>query len=337
VACSSSTPICSAGTCAAGTWSYSAQFGTFGSGDENFFGPNRIYVSADGQTAWIADTGNNRIVVWTRPDATSKTWSYHAQFGTQGSGDSYLSAPTGVVDSPDTLSVWIADTENNRIAIWTRPDATSKTWTYSTQFGTQGFGDSDVSYPNGVFISADTLTAWVADTVNNRIVIWTRPDAASKTWSYSTQFGSYGTGDTNFDTPRAVVVSPDTLTAWVTDQGNFRVVIWTRPTAASTTWTYSTQFGSQGSGDDNFGTLAGIFVAADTLTAWIADLNQNRIVIWTRPDATSKTWSYSAQFGTAGSGDDNLGGPAGVFASPDSLTAWVVDGGNDRVVIWTQS
>ena len=62
---------------------------------------------------------------------------------------------------------------NNRIAVWTRPSTTSTTWSYSAQFGTQGSGDSNFSVPTGVFVSADTLTAWVADSGNNRIAIWT--------------------------------------------------------------------------------------------------------------------------------------------------------------------
>jgi DNA-binding beta-propeller fold protein YncE len=60
-------------------------------------------------------------------------------------------------------------------------------------------------------------------------------------------------------------------------------------------------------------------------------------VIWTRPDATSTSWSFSAKFGTQGSGDSNLSGPYSVAVSADSLTAWVADFSNNRISIWTQT
>ncbi len=338
--CSGSTPFCDSGsnTCRAGIWSYSAKFGTAGSGNSNLNGPRGIAVSPDTLTAWVVDMANSRIVVWTRPDATSTTWSYSAQFGTSGSGNSNFNTPLGIVVSPDTLTAWVADYSNNRISIWTRPDATSTTWSYSAKFGTQGSGDSNLKTPASVFVSADTLTAWVADNGNNRIVIWTRPDTSSTTWSYSTQFGTQGTGDSNFDLPVGIAVSLDTLTAWVTDLGNSRTVVWTRPDTSSTTWSYNAKFGTAGSGNSNLALPRPGCASPDTLTTWVADFGNARIVAWTRPDATSTTWSYSAKFGSGpGSGDSNFDRPQGVVVSADSLTAWVADYGNNRISIWTQS
>jgi DNA-binding beta-propeller fold protein YncE len=231
----------------------------------------------------VADTSNNRITVWTRPDTSSTTWSFSAKFGTSGSGDSNFSNPQGVFVSADTLTAWVGDTSNNRISIWTRPDTSSTTWSFSAKFGTSGSGDSNFRNPKGVFVSADLLTAWVADTGNDRIPVWTRPDTFSTTWSFSTTFGSGGTGDSNFRNPRGVVVSADSLTAWVADTVNNRISIWTRPDTSSTTWSFSTTFGSgPDSGDDNFRYLSGVFVSADTLTAWVADYENDRISIWTQ-------------------------------------------------------
>ncbi|MFM9106989.1 MAG: NHL repeat-containing protein, partial [Chloroflexota bacterium] len=174
------------------------------------------------------------------------------------------------------------DRLNNRFVIWTRPKATSRQWSYSAQFGTSGSGDTNFFYPDGIFVSADGLTAWVADAENSRIVIWTRPKATSRQWSYSTQFGTYGSGDTNFDSPSGIVVSPDTLTAWVGDNGNNRIAIWTRRTATSTVWRYSAQFGTAGSGAGNLASPSGIAVAADARTVWTADTGDNRISVWTQ-------------------------------------------------------
>jgi DNA-binding beta-propeller fold protein YncE len=336
-ACSGATPVCDSGSCRALAWSSSAKFGTSGTGDSNFNGPAGVFVSSDSLTAWVADMNNNRISIWTRPNTSSTTWSFSTQFGTSGTGDSNFNGPAGVFVSSDSLTAWAADAGNNRIAIWTRPDTSSTTWSSSAQFGTSGSGNDNFTIPRGVFVSADALTAWIADTGNSRIAIWTRPNTASTTWSSSAQFGSQGTGNDNFSSPFGVSVSADSLTAWIADMNNNRISIWTRPNTSSTTWSYSTQFGTSGSGNDNFTNPAGVFVSSDTLTAWVADAGNNRIAIWTRPDTASTTWSYTAQFGTQGAGNDNFNGPIGVFVAADSLTAWVADADNNRIAIWTAS
>ncbi len=337
VVCPSSAPICTNGGCAAGAWTNQTTFGVGNdTGGGTFRSPTNVTLSSDGLTAWVADSGESRISVWTRPDAASTAWSFSTQFGTYGSGDSNLWSPSAVAVSPDAKSVWVADTSNSRVVIWARPDATSTAWSYSAQFGTQGFGDSDFFLPKGVHVSANTLTAWVADTFNNRISIWTRPDISSTAWTYSAQFGSWGSGDSEFNWPYGITLSGDELTAWVADAFNDRIAIWTRPAAASTAWSYSAQFGSQGSGDSNFDWPSGIAVSANMLTAWVADSSNNRIAIWTRPNTSSTAWSYSAQYGTFGSGDSQLGFPAGVAVSADGLTTWVADSFNSRIVIWTR-
>ncbi len=334
--CSGSTPICDGGTCRA-AWSYSTQFGTQGSGDSNLRDPLGLAISADTLTTWVADYNNNRIVIWTRPDASSTTWSYNAQFGTAGIGDSGLNLPSGIAVSPDTLTAWVADYNNKRIVIWTRQDASSTTWSYSTRFGSQGSGDAFFTGPTGIAVSADTLTVWVADPSNYRIAVWTRPDTSSTSWSHSTNFGTQGSGDTNFSLPRAIAVSEDTLTVWVADYNNNRIVIWTRPDSSSTAWSYSTQFGTFGTGATNFKEPKGIAVSPDTLTAWVGDSGNHRIMVWKRPDASSTTWTSYTEFGKQGSDDTSFSFPFGVAVSPDTLTTWVVDNGNNRISIWTQS
>jgi DNA-binding beta-propeller fold protein YncE len=337
--CSGATPVCDSGSCHALPWGNSALFGSFGQGNSNIATPYGVVVSADMLTAWVTDFGNNRIAIWTRLNTSSTSWSPSTQFGSgPANGDSNFNTPAGVFVSADTRTVWVADSQNHRIAVWIRPSTSSTVWSYSAQFGSYGSGNDNFSYPYGIFVSADTLTAWVADWWNNRIVVWTRPTMSSTTWSYSTQFGSSGSGNDNFSGPRGIAVSADTLSAWVADSGNSRIAVWTRTDATSTTWSPSTQFGSEGSGNDKFQGPFGVFVSADTLTTWVADTGNNRISVWTRSDATSTTWSPSTRFGTGpGSGDSNFYSPNGVFVSADTRTAWVADGQNSRISIWTDS
>jgi DNA-binding beta-propeller fold protein YncE len=337
ITCSSLTAVCASAVCTPGTWEYQTQIGTEGAGDTNLELPYGVAVSPDTLTLWIADTANHRIVIWTRPDAASTVWTYHAQFGSAGAGDTNLSGPHGIAVSPDGLTIWVTDHVNNRIVIWSRPDAASTAWNYLAQFGSTGTGDENLDSPSTIALSPDLLTAWVADKNNNRIVIWSRPDANSTTWTYHAQFGTLGSGDTNLNRPRSVFVSPDTLTAWVADSFNNRIVTWTRSNAASTAWNYLAQFGTVGAGDSNFTKPHDVVLSPDLLTAWVVDYGNDRIAIWTRPNAASTAWAYHAQFGSDGAGDTNFSNPTSIAISPDTVTAWIADSGNDRVVIWKQA
>jgi DNA-binding beta-propeller fold protein YncE len=335
VTCSSLAPFCTAGICQPGTgWVYSTKFGSDGSGDDQFSYPYGVTVSLDGLTAWVADWYNYRVTVWTRPDITSTTWSYNAQFGTQGSAADQFQAVWNVVVTADTLTVFAVDYDNNRVSVWTRPNATSTAWTHSVNIGSSGSGDDQFDTPYGLTISPDGLTLFVADSGNDRISVWTRPDTASTSWTHQTNFGTSGSGDDQLDQPEGLSLSPDLLTLWIADANNARISIWTRPNATSTAWTHLANFGSLGSGDDNFDYPEDVSLSADTLTALIADNGNSRVCVWTRPDVTSTVWSYSAQFGSYGSGETEIDGAHNVDLSADGLTAYLADSGNSRIVIW---
>jgi len=318
-------------------WAYSTKFGSTGSGDTNFSSPTCVAVSSDDLTAWIADSTNSRVVVWTRPDTSSTTWSYSTKFGTSGTGDTNLNGPNGLAVASDGLSVWVADTLNNRIVIWTRPSLSSTTWSFSAKFGTGGSGDANFNNPRNVAISSDQLTAWIMDTTNSRVSIWTRPNASSTTWSFSTKFGTNGTGNSNLSIPVNVAISPDELSAWISDSGNQRITIWNRPDTSSTTWSYSAKFGSFGSAPTTFNQPYWVAISPDTLVAWVVDKNNARISIWTRPNSASTTWTATSQFGSGGTANNQFTYPRGLAVTPDGRTVWVADTNNNRVTIWTGS
>jgi DNA-binding beta-propeller fold protein YncE len=180
--------------------------------------------------------------------------------------------------------------------------------------------------PSGLVISADGLTAWIVDNQNNRISIWTRPSQGSTQWANQTTFG----GPNFFSLPFGVAVSKDGLTAYVADTGNYRISVWTRPTAGSTAWTNQTTFGTQ----FNLYFPYGVAVSTDGLTVWVA--GNDRISVWTRPTAGSTAWTNQTTFGTMGAGASNFNNPRGVAVSTDGLTAWVADGRNNRISVWTR-
>lgn len=329
---------CSQGVCAvppSNGWSNQTTFGSTGAGPDNFFDPYGVTVSPSQTTAWVADFLNNRVSVWTRPDSKSTAWSNQTTFGVKGSGLGELHGPARVAVSSDTLTCWVTDYANDRVSVWTRPDAGSATWTNQTTFGVRGSGPNDFRRPVGVAVSGDQLMVWIADSENNRVSIWTRPDAASTAWVNQTTFGAIGSNATEFVTPVGLTVSADGLSVWVADYGNNRISVWARPDSTSTSWANATTFGS-GPGDDPgsfFGPLD-VAVVPDTLTLWIADEGNQRISVWTRPDAASNAWANLTIIGSLGSAANQFAEPSGIAVSANGRTLWVADYGNNRISVW---
>ena len=75
-------------------------------------------VSSNGLTALVADTGNQRISVWTRPSSRSTIWTNKTTYGTQGQDLENFSSPTSVATSPGGSTAWVVDARNSRVSIW---------------------------------------------------------------------------------------------------------------------------------------------------------------------------------------------------------------------------
>ena len=115
---------CCAGVCVVG-WTNQTTFGSRGSGASDFSNPLDVAVASDEQTAWVADTSNSRISVWTK---SGSSWSNETTFGSDGGGPSNLRQPSSVDVSPDGQTVWVADKGNNRISIWTKSGSAWSSW-----------------------------------------------------------------------------------------------------------------------------------------------------------------------------------------------------------------
>jgi sugar lactone lactonase YvrE len=241
---------------------YLAKVGSYGTGNGQFNGPEGIVTDAKGNL-WVSDTYNGRLQVFNEKGEFVKTVS------SKGSATGQLGEPTGIDVGPGG-KIWVADWQNNRVAVFNesgefvrqfgtagtgngqfnRPDAIDvdsrgTVWVgdqnngrvqafnqqgdYLTQFGSAGTGTGQFSfgYPMGI-VSDSRGNIWVSDTGNNRLQKWTVPNYRP---SYANSFGSYGSGNGQFNHPAdlaltAVHCTPGTCPAQVTDSFTFDESEW---------------------------------------------------------------------------------------------------------------
>lgn len=317
--------VCCSGTCLTSTqYGLKTTFGEFGDDPDQFNLAGAIAVAPDGLTAWAGDLNNGRVSVWTRSAPTSIDWEYRATIGSRGSEENQFGDPRSLAISPDTLTLWVADWRNDRVAVWKRNDATSLAWELHSLIG-----PDEINNPIAVAVTPDGLTALAAETQAGRITVWKRDSAASTEWSFHSSFGSPGRGANQFDFPSGLAVSPDGLIVWVGDANNRRVSIWRRNDGNDTEWEPWTTFGDGGSGPDDINLPNGVTISPDTLKIWVCDTANDRISIWTRTGANTTDWTFQTTFGQG-----SMPWPTQLAVSPDGQTVWAADLRNHFISVW---
>lgn len=197
---------------------------------------------------WVTDTGNKRVLGWRgRLEPGREADAVLGQDDPAGRSDNRGGPPDGssmrwphaVGGTDGTLLV--ADAGNHRVLAWTapptadrpadvvlgQPDATSTgEWPYGPQ------GPARLRFPYGIAVDAGRLV--VADTANNRVLVWPELPAVTGTPAAEVlgQDGFDGGGENRWESvrdetlcwPYGVALSGSTLA--VADSGNNRVVLW---------------------------------------------------------------------------------------------------------------
>jgi len=196
-------------------YSFDAMWGSKGSEPNQLNYPEDIAVGPDGRL-FIADTGNNRVAVWTADGEPVTT------FGTFGSQSSWrnppqFNHPTGIFVYPNK-QIYVADSLNSRIVVLDVNGMVVTTW------GSPGTGVGQFNLPHAM--AEDHYgNIWVMDTGNSRVQIFSNLGVFNSTW------GSFGT-DATANTLTAVMNQPRGLAlnhidqAIVADTGNFRMEVY---------------------------------------------------------------------------------------------------------------
>ena len=269
-------------------------------------------VAVVGTQLYVADTGNNRVLVWNvlptspvaadfalgQPNLTSNA--------TNNGGVSAASMDSPIGISGGNGQLFVADWRNSRVLVWStaptstqsasfvlgQPNATSNT------FDNGGISASSMGSPTNAAVANGKLV--VSDTSNYRLLVWNQVPSSAVGADYAIGVPA---GATN-------------LTSAVYDDG-----------VATTGGTFNLAAGIYGDGTHLFA----------------ADINGNRVLGW----ATMPAQGQPADFALGqAAGSDNLttmvtaGGASGmhspsggVFVQNGSL--FVADSFNNRVLVWS--
>lgn len=276
--------------------------------------PRGLAAAPDG-SLYVADSRNHRIQHFGPGGDLLHTWGGFAQSGPDGAPPGSFNEPWGVAVSPDGSRVYVADTWNHRIQVFTADGG------FITQWGHPGFGQTDDPYgywgPRG--IAVDSLgRVYLADTGNKRILVY-NPDGA-----FLGAFGNGGTLPGEFQEPVGVAV--DSLgNIYVADTWNQRIQIFVAggsPEAPAfylvSLWDFS---GWYGQSLDNKPYLA---VDAQG-NLYVTDPDAGRVLQFSREGSFLRGW------GEAAPGSARIGIASGVAVDPQGHI-WVADAGNNLIL-----
>ena len=184
-----------------------------------------------------------------------------ASVGEYGSGRQQIYLPAGIVISPITGQVHIADCYNHRIQVL-NPDLT-----FSHSFGKKGSANGQFNKPGDVAIDSQGLV-YVTDSDNHRIRKFT-PNGR-----FVAQFGSYGSGSGQLNSPWSITIdTAGTGLVYVSEAGNHRVSVFTSDGV------FVSSFGRKGSNIDQFNSPRGLRFDKKGFL-YVCDANNKRLVIY---------------------------------------------------------
>ena len=180
-------------------------------------------------------------------------------------------------------------------------------------FGSEGSDPGQLSYPHGVALTA-TGDILVCDCWNHRIQLFSPEGESLKC------VGARGNGHLQFQYPDSIAVHPHSNKIYVSEYSRVQIL--------NADLTFSSTFGSLGSGNGQFTNPRGI-CCDSTGNVYVADSSNDRVQVFTAGG------EYIRQFGKKGGGEGELDQPVGI-AIDSSDIVYVSELGNHRISLFTR-
>jgi tripartite motif-containing protein 71 len=222
------------------------------------------------------------------------------ELGTYGVKPGELNDPMGVCVSVDG-EIYIADTSNNRIQVFSKSGQPLRTW------GEAGHAPGQFVAPHAIAVSSKG-EVFVADTGNNRVQVFDGAGTPLRQW------GSYGEKTGEFKKPCGIAAGVDRV--YVVDQGNERLQVFNLEGEPLS------EFGGYGDGSGKFNQPSDVTVDNDG-NVYVADSYNDRIQKFNRLGRPLSSW------GSSGSHNGLLATPSGLCYRDGKI--YVADTINHRI------
>lgn len=245
----------------------------------------------------------------------TNAFAYAAKVGAAGTGNGQFDNVRGLaVDGSG--NVWASDEDNERIQVF------NSSLSYQAQTGSAGTGNGQFATNQGPFGMAfdGSGNLWVVDQGNARVQKFS---VSGTTATYSSQFGSAGTGNGQFNTPYDIAIKTSSGRIYVADAGNDRIQYFT------SSGIYEGQWGSSGSGDGQFNLATGVAVNQTTGDVYVADVLANRVQQFTATGTFVRAW------GTTGTGAGQFIAARSIAIHPTTSNVVVTDSGTGKALEFT--
>ena len=269
----------------------------------------------DNNTLYIADIGNNRVVV-TQLGSTNAT----TILGSFGSASNQLSLPTDVFVT--SAFIYIYDANNYRVQRWTRNGSNITTVAGIT--GIPGNSSTTVNFKVGYGIYMDKYGyLYVSDQSNNRILRYSPGSLGGDSGVMVAGTGIMGSAPSQLKGPCEVFVDDD-RTMYIVDSNNHRIQKWTYGACSGVT---VAGIGTSGAAANQLYYPTGVVVDSNQYI-YITDTFNHRIQRWA-PGACAGDCIVGCS-GTSGTASYQLNYPQRlVFDNQRAM--YVSDASNNRV------
>jgi tripartite motif-containing protein 71 len=245
--------------------------------------PTGVAVSADGRV-YVAQWGSHTINVFAADDGRRLRTLGKGR----GHGKRQLDRPIGVALSADGGTLFVADCENDRVAVWRAADGAPLRSIGAVWPDGEGSEPGQLSAPYGLALSPDGTELFVVELCNHRVSVF-----EPRTGRHLRSWGRPGSGAGEFYRPTCCVLSCDGRVLFVADSNNGRVVACDAASGGAV-WCY-----------DDLIDPDGLALSRCGRELFVADSDSDRVVVLSVDDGSVvRSWYVE-------------GAPSGVGLGPD--------------------
>lgn len=281
---------------------------------EDFRDPWDVAVSSDGTRVAVADTGNDRVVTFSR--APEGTLDGRRVIGSRGTGDGSFRTPAAVAFDP-AGRLFVADSDNHRVQRFGREGG------FEIAFGTRGAMPGQFERPLSLDLRDGSLL--VADHFNHRVQRFEEDGDFLLLWGMHAVVPREAGGRIHY--PVSIASDPARGLFAVTEPFERRVQLFRRSTPNEQV-PLEPPLSPRDGVSSHFG--EGLAVDGTLMAVW--EPEASAVVIF---DLRQERPAHVTTFGSPGRRQHEIGRITAIAADEPSERVWLIDQGNDRLVEWS--